>query len=289
MKIQIIVMKNIKLLLLLFASILIANYSKSQSHSADTLINIGSHSLHFNIKYGNGIPILFESGGGNDGSVWSHLVDSLHAKLGTTIITYDRAGYGRSELNNKLDDKSKGYILNAVKDLELALKTLGLNKELIFVAHSFGGFNAALFAQRNPQLVKGIVLIDANLKCFFDANIRKKFKEMLTDSVLLNFKSTSLGLYYLMLAYDESVELIQQTTFPPEIPIIDLVAGNPPNPFNDLHDSERWVQCHKEFGTAYPNRVYYIAKNCGHYIFIDNPKFVIDHIIEMNNKVTNKK
>lgn len=49
-------------------------------------------------------------------------------------------------------------------------------------------------------------------------------------------------------------------------------------------ESVRWKQCMKKFASHYPNRKYLLAKNAGHYIFIDSPKIVIDEIINRYNE-----
>ncbi|PIB28028.1 hypothetical protein [Maribacter sp. 4G9] len=56
----------------------------------DTLVDIGGYNLHFIIVKGDGIPILFEAGGGNDASVWNGILDKIHEVTGTTLITYCR-------------------------------------------------------------------------------------------------------------------------------------------------------------------------------------------------------
>ena len=79
-----------------FTFILIFLYSISlQSQSLDTLVDVGGYNLHFNIIKGEGIPILFEAGGGNDGSVWNNILDPISKVTGTTLITYDRSGFGK--------------------------------------------------------------------------------------------------------------------------------------------------------------------------------------------------
>lgn len=255
-----------------------------KSDLVNTQVDIGSHKLQFNIIHGNGIPIVFESGAGNDGSVWTKLVNSLYSEIGSTLITYDRAGYGNSELNPNLNNIEKGNILNTVKDLEAALKVLNINKEIIIVAHSYGGFTAALFSERNPDLVKGIVLIDANIKCFFTDEIRLKYKNMGSDSLFNVLKEEyDIGLYHESVAFDESLKVILKTSFPSEIPIVDLVAENPSPAFEET--VEKWISCHEEFGSVNKKRKSYIAKNCGHYIFLDDPKYVIQKIVDIYNQV----
>lgn len=48
----------------------------------DTLIDVGGYRLHFNIIKGKGVPILFESGGGDDGTVWNDLLKNCTTLLG---------------------------------------------------------------------------------------------------------------------------------------------------------------------------------------------------------------
>ena len=69
-------------LLLLLSLFLFLPFS-SFSQNLDTLISVGKQKLHFNIQKGEGIPILFESGGGNDGSIWNPLLEPLHEITGT--------------------------------------------------------------------------------------------------------------------------------------------------------------------------------------------------------------
>ena len=250
----------------------------------ETKVDIGTHTLHFNLIQGNGIPIVFESGSSDIGTVWSSLANSLHAQLGTTILTYDRAGYGNSALNPNLTDNEKGNVLNTVKDLEQALKVLNINEPIIYVAHSYAGFIATVFAERNPDLIKGIVLIDANLKCFWTDEIRMKYKEMATDSLINSMKEQfGIGWYHETRAAEESIEIFLNSSFPSKIPIIDLVAENPSLPFESTVD--KWMSCHKEFGATNPNWTNYMAKDCGHYIFRDNPEMVNQKIIELYNQV----
>ncbi|MEM8901447.1 MAG: hypothetical protein AAGC85_25280, partial [Bacteroidota bacterium] len=47
---------------------------KAQSQEIDTLINLRNHAIQVNILPGEGTPILFEAGNGDDGSVWEPLL-----------------------------------------------------------------------------------------------------------------------------------------------------------------------------------------------------------------------
>lgn len=216
------------------------------------------------------------------------MANDLHVQLGATILTYDRAGYGDSELNSKFPDSEKGNVLNTVKDLEQALKVLNINGPIIYVAHSYGGFIATVFAERNPDLIQGIVLIDANLKCFWTDDIRSMYKESVSDSYIDSVKERyGAGWYHETMAIEESLDVFTNSSFPSSISIIDLVAENPSLPFESTVD--KWKSRHEAFGSQNPNWTNYLDEDCGHYIFRDNPDMVNQKIIELYNQVNVKK
>jgi pimeloyl-ACP methyl ester carboxylesterase len=111
-------------LIVLFAFLLLAVFT-SHAQRIDTLIDVGGYNLHFNITKGNGTPILFESGLGDDATIWDTILAPLHTATGATLITYDRPGYGKSGLSAALNDTSHG-LLNNTKALETALKSLAM-------------------------------------------------------------------------------------------------------------------------------------------------------------------
>lgn len=71
----------------------------AEAQLLDTLINVSPYTLHFRILKGKSFPILFESGGGLDASQWDSIATVLHHRLQATVITYDRAGFGKSTLD----------------------------------------------------------------------------------------------------------------------------------------------------------------------------------------------
>lgn len=254
-----------------------------QAQVIDTLVNVGNHKLHFNITKGEGIPILFESGGGNDGTIWNPLIEPIHKITGTTLITYDRPGYGQSELNPDLPDDEKSLITNGIKDLEKGLELLGYDGEIILVSHSYGGFYSQLYTSRHPEKVKGIVFIDASLSCFYTESFIKKTKAFRTTEWLQNIKSQSLALYYECLANPETIEIMSKVQIPTSTPVIDLVAENPPdfNESDNPEDKDRWISCHENFAKESPNREFIKAYECYHYIHYSNPGLAVNAIVKM--------
>jgi pimeloyl-ACP methyl ester carboxylesterase len=68
-------------------------------------------------------------------------------------VTYDRAGIGKSEIN---DLPTHGE--QSAKDLRVLLEKLSVPKPYILVGHSYGGFVARLFASMFPDDLGGMIL-----------------------------------------------------------------------------------------------------------------------------------
>jgi len=242
------------------------------AQSLDTLVDVGGYNLHFNIIKGEGIPILFESGAGNDGSVWNNILDHIYEVTGTTLITYDRSGFGKSELNPDHKDDSDFGILNGMKELESGLKKLGYEDEdLILVSHSYGGFYTSLYSSRHPEQVKYVVMIDANhVEAYTDDYVKLVLEEA-PD------KKDDPGGYNLSINYGNTVDILRNTQFPPSIPVIDLIQGIP-HSWATEKETKNFEMSHQNFVKAEPNRIGMIAHGSRHYIFKDNPALVINAI-----------
>lgn len=222
------------------------------------------------------MPILFETGSGADVTMWDTILKPIAAITHTTLITYERAGFGKSELDTSNHDLDKHGILQGIKGLEAGLRKLGDNGNVMLVASSFGGFCATLYAARHPALVKAAVLIDANHVCWFtDTYVADEMKERIRDSAIT--KSRSLPMYYQSLNLQNTIELMKKTPFPASIPVIDLVSETN---FPDSARAARWRLCHQQFAAAQPNREGITAYGCRHVIFNDNPLLVINAIVK---------
>jgi pimeloyl-ACP methyl ester carboxylesterase len=228
----------------------------SQLRPVDRITTSNGKKLHFHIWEGRKDDIiLFESGGGNDASVWSDLLAPIAEETGATLITYDRPGLGSSEL----DAQHQG-LTSDIERLESGLKDLDYTGPYTLVAHSLGGFYATLFASRHPEQVRAAVLMDINLACFF------------TDTFLQSATPKPGPDFEAMILKMRSVE------FPKTMPVLDFVAEQ--RSFPRPEDTERWHRCHANFASEAPNRTEYIAYGAGHYIFISNPELAIAAILQ---------
>lgn len=266
-------MKNLFFAIVVFFGWM-ANSARSQG--TDVFVEAGGDRLHFHILKGSGVPILFEAGGGDDGAVWTSITMPVRDITHATVITYDRAGFGKSGFNAKEQAINRHGIQHGIAGLDEALKQLGYSGNIMLVAHSYGALYATLYAAKHPTLVKAAVLIDGSSACWFTDDWMKTFEKQWQS--VNKPKPEQLGNFYQSANLPKTVEIMRSTTFPPEIPVIDLVSEKPP--FSDNADIARWKDCHRQFVKAQSNRESITAYGCGHYIFKDNPPLVIHAIVK---------
>ncbi len=116
-------------------------------------IEIAGRRLHCLIQ-GHGTPVVVLEAGIAASSVSWALIQSKVAGF-TTVLSYDRAGFGWSDAAT-----SPGTALDAVGDLQHLLEATGLPGPYVLVGHSFGGLIVRLFEQHYPAKVAGLVLVD---------------------------------------------------------------------------------------------------------------------------------
>jgi hypothetical protein len=198
------------------------------------------------------MPVLFETGMGDNTSIWNGITQPLADITGAPIIAYDRQGFGKSTR----DPNRKG-IEDEIKGLETALTKLGFTKDIMLVSHSYGGLYNTLFAIRNPEKVKGIVFIDATKMCIINDDM---IKSMASDPVSMEMITT----------------MKKQPSLQVKIPVIDIISEQ-----NATRDN-RWKTCHDDFIAESPNnRKGIFAYKTSHYIFKDNSKLVINAIVSL--------
>lgn len=116
-------------------------------------VAIGSRRLRV-FRRGDGpMNVVFEAGGGDGAEVW-HPVQQL-LEDGITSWSYDRAGEGASPSNGD-------WCLDAsLDDLEAWLTAADVSPPVVLVGHSLGCHIIRAYADRHPDAVSGMALIDA--------------------------------------------------------------------------------------------------------------------------------
>ncbi|KAA9022952.1 alpha/beta hydrolase [Niallia endozanthoxylica] len=134
------------------------------------MIDVEGREIHVNIKGTKSSlpPVLIEPGTGNWSYDWSNIQEELSKH--TIVITYDRAGYGWS------DPPPNGFTLDmTINDVNHILESVEIDTPVILVGHSTGGIYSRLFADKYPDKVAGMVLVDARNEFFSEQ--AKKYNE----------------------------------------------------------------------------------------------------------------
>ncbi len=120
------------------------------------LVEVGERRLHCEVA-GSGTPtVVIETGAGTLARTWTPLVERLAQQ--TTVVTYDRAGYGWSDGAGLR--RTTG--VDVADDLITMLEEADIPGPYVIVGHSLGGLYARTFATRNPDQTAGLVLVDAS-------------------------------------------------------------------------------------------------------------------------------
>ncbi len=118
-------------------------------------VAVNGTTLYYEAR-GDGVPILFIHGGGDNGRSWADQIERLSPWF--HCITYDRRGYRHSPLGEVLKNTTELHADDAaalIRMLELA--------PCIVVGLSLGGNIAVDIVRRYPKLVRGAVFSEPGL------------------------------------------------------------------------------------------------------------------------------
>ncbi len=104
---------------------------------------------------GSGAPIVFVHGTMSDYRVWRNQTDFLSKKYKT--VAYSRRF---AAPNKNPGDIMTSTVENNAADLAALIGKLGLSP-VHLVGHSYGGFTAAYFAAKHPEMLKSVTLNNA--------------------------------------------------------------------------------------------------------------------------------
>ncbi len=111
--------------------------------------------IHWSVLVGPGdATIVLQSGLGDGESSWRSLRKQLAKQA--RVFSYDRPGYGKSA-----SVSGSRSPCDIAEELHRVLTDAGLQPPYVLVGHSLGGLYQHAFAQRYPDEVAALVLIDA--------------------------------------------------------------------------------------------------------------------------------
>jgi pimeloyl-ACP methyl ester carboxylesterase len=118
------------------------------------LIDVGGHRLHLNCT-GSGSPtVVIQPGGGDFSSGMAWIAPAVATQ--TRVCVYDRPGRGWSEPAASSQDA-----IEIATDLHTLLQRGDISGPYVLAGHSFGGLYVLTYADRYPDEVAGMVLVDS--------------------------------------------------------------------------------------------------------------------------------
>ena len=201
-----------------------------------------------------------------DATAWNPVLASIYAETGAELITFDRAGFGDSD-----EDTRPPTVQHEVDDLRAGLSALGTNRNMVLVAHSFGGEVATAFVNQNPGWVARAVLVDASIPSFFTDDETRKIVATFPKEMPQTDKQSRT-----MVAFFNAFPTMQHgfhaMRWPDDVPTTVIVSEHPP--LATPMENAAWTQDHLDFAHAAANRSVMIAKGSGHIVMTDRPDLV---------------
>jgi pimeloyl-ACP methyl ester carboxylesterase len=246
---------------------------------AATILPVDGNSIWVQKAGAGATTVVFESGFGNDSSVWAAIQPRIQA-AGVQTLVYDRAGMGHSVI-----DTSAPYSLdNDVHILRTVLTRCGVKGPIVLVAHSYGGA-IGLVAAGQDDRIKGIVLLDAIVPgAWTAAEVDKNLKAMRLQYDEIRQKAPDLAKVAIPFAeaLPQTAREVNETPVSDRLPIIDIVAEKG---LGDPDSAKVWRAAHVAFTDHHPQRTFVLAEGSSHKVMADKPDLVVDSVLRMLRRV----
>ncbi len=257
----------------------------------ENMIDVGGRKLHCCL-YGKGSPtVVLVSGLEAPQAYWNSVIPDLAAK--TTVVTYDRAGIGKSEID---DLPTHGE--QSAKDLHVLLDKLGVPRPYILVGHSYGGSVVRLFAFMYPDNMGGLILEDTQhedvlieLRKILKGKDLEAFDQLVADMFSTPENPETEADYR-----DITRAQLRKSKPLPRIPFVVLTSADRAKAMGPMFSDEALKKMaesdfalNKKLAALIPGGRQIIVEGTGHNIHVDKPEALIAPVVEMIKEVREKK
>lgn len=256
-------------------------------------IDMGVYHLHMESAGAGSPTVVFESGMGCGSESLANLATEVQNFTRTVI--YDRAGLGQSD-----PAPTPRTSQDVVDDLWRLLQQAQIHGPYLLVGHSFAGLHLRLFTHQHPQVVAGLVLLDASHPDQWlrdlqllpplssDAPVAlTKAREMLTaewTDPLCNEEGIDIA---------ASAAQVRVTGHLGQLPLVVITAGI--DEWEEDFPSEvartsaaNWLAMQKELVALSHNSTHIIATESDHSIQDCQPELVVDVIRQLVKEISTR-
>lgn len=124
------------------------------AHAELKTTQVSGYHIEYQLQGQGDIVVLFEAGGGGGLDDWSDIFEEIAKEV--PVLRYSRVGAGRSDKPERLFtvEDYAAHLLQLLDHAQI--------KRVVYVAHSYGGSVARVFAAKHPDRVAGLLLVDAS-------------------------------------------------------------------------------------------------------------------------------
>lgn len=267
--------------------------SPSTEGEIDEIINIGSHSLHlYCLGYGN-LTVVIDVGIGDSYTNWHDIQEQIAQE--TQVCAYDRAGYGLSEPGPMPRTSQQ-----VVEELKTLLEKAGIVGPYVLVGHSLGGLNMQIFANRYPELVAGIVLLDPPPLDWITGQGFPELRQLAEqDTAALlaaaeqarqasdpierakaDYYETLASEHAMMFEFSEEAAAIMSFG---DTPLIVLASGVPNPQFGESAEAfqQFWIEQSQALASKSTYGTCIVVEESTHFLYADVPTLVLDSILQV--------
>ncbi|MFC4312351.1 alpha/beta fold hydrolase [Steroidobacter flavus] len=234
--------------------------------------DVRGHKLQFRVYRGGQATVVLESGFGYGADAWDGLASRLRSATGATVISYDRAGLGMSDLPDEPYD-----IHEEVIGLHTGLLALGRSHDVVLVGHSYGGYLIQLYANFHPEDVRGLVYADPTTIAGIDAlNATKMAESLIRQNDVSNPTKQQRANLRIAKSYASAHETMRRYPVVCDVPVVVITAGKTPQGMAS-EALDAWRRGHAEL-VAQSGGTRMIAEQSGHMVPFDQPDVVIEAV-----------
>jgi pimeloyl-ACP methyl ester carboxylesterase len=247
------------------------------------MIDVGGRRLHC-FAYRDGSPtVVLISSLETPQEYWSSVTPALAAE--TTVVTFDRAGVGKSEIGDLPTDGGQ-----SARDLRVLLDRLSVPRPYILVGHSYGAFVARLFASTYPDDMGGLILEEAQHE-----DILTGMRKVLKGKDLETFEEV------LVAGFDAppnprtesdyrnaTREQVKKSGPLPRIPFVILTCAHRARALQPMFSDEAIEEIGRvdsglmdELAASIPGGRQILVAGTGHNIHVDRPEALIAPVLEI--------
>jgi pimeloyl-ACP methyl ester carboxylesterase len=247
--------------------------SASLPPAVDTLLDVGGYRMHLVVHRGTRpLTLVLESGGGASLDAWSGVDTVLARRTGATVVGYDRAGFGRSDLGPwDLTPRRQSA------QLDDALDRLGTPRDRIVVGHSYGGVLATLQAHLFPRRVRGLVLVDPMNVRFVAAT--GDFVYTTVPHIEHPANAGDSATARLVRTFDGLVRDPDAGDAGLRVPIVVITAGEPW--WKKAEIDGAWRASHEAIAQAGPGRRLLVADRSDHDVTEKRPDIIVEAVLSL--------